>query len=131
MSFRHLLEWHNLARTIFDEVARWQPDAGVLLKEGSLIEASSSTKNKSGARDPEMHQTKKGNLWHFGMKAHIGVGARTGITDSLTTTPANVHHGHWLHGEESFVFADSGYRGAEQREVLKECKVGLVYPHHP
>jgi IS5 family transposase len=68
----------------------------VLLKEGSLmdvtiIEAPNWTKNKAGARDPEMHKTKKGNQWHFGLKAHIGVEARTGITHSLTTTAANVH----------------------------------------
>jgi IS5 family transposase len=134
MNFRHLLERHNLARTIFDEVVRWLSDAGVLLKEGSLmdatiIEAPNSTKNKAGTRDPEMHQTKKGNQWHFGLKAHIGVDARTGVTHSLTTTSANVHDlnqaEHLLHGEEAFVFADSGYRGAEKRDALKEVKVDL------
>lgn len=84
MNFRHLLERHGLARKIFDEVSTWLSEAGVLVKEGTLldatiIEAPSSTKNKSGERDPEMHQTKKGNQWHFGMKAHIGVDAKTGL----------------------------------------------------
>lgn len=125
LKFRHLLERHDLARQIFEEVSAWLSEAGVLLKEGTLmdatiIEAPSSTKNKSGQRDPEMHQTKKGNQWHFGLKAHIGVDARTGLTHSFTTTAANEHDlnqaGNVLHGEEEFIFADSGYRGAEKRE---------------
>jgi IS5 family transposase len=100
----------------------------VLLKEGTLvdatiIEAPTSTKNKAGKRDPEMHQTKKGNQWHFGMKAHIGVDARTGITHSFTTTAANEHdlnQAHeLLHGEEDFVFAEAGYRGAQKRSELQ------------
>jgi len=128
MNFRHLLERHGLARKIFEEVSTWLSEAGVLLKEGTLmdatiIEAPSSTKNKLGQRDPEMHQTKKGNQWHFGLKAHIGVDARTGLTHSFTTTAANEHDlnqaGNLLHGEDAFIFADSGYRGAEKREELK------------
>jgi IS5 family transposase len=128
MNFRHLLERHGLARKIFEEVSSWLSDAGVLVKEGTLldatiIEAPSSTKNLTGERDPEMHQTKKGNQWHFGMKAHIGVDARTGLTHSFTTTAANEHDlnqaAHLLHGEEEFIFADSGYRGAESREELE------------
>ena len=96
MNFRHLLERYGLARKIFQEVSAWLSDAGVLVKEGMLldatiIEAPSSTKNKAGERDPEMHQTKKGNQWYFGMKAHIGVDARTGLTHSFTTTAANEH----------------------------------------
>jgi len=131
MNFRHLLERHDLTRQIFEEVSTWLSEAGVLLKEGTLmdatiIEAPSSIKNKSGQRDPEMHPTKKGNQWHFGMKAHIGVDARTGLTHSFTTTAANVHDlnqaGILLHGEEEFIFADSGYRGAEKREELEQVK---------
>jgi IS5 family transposase len=80
--------------------------------------------NRSGERDPEMHQTKKGNQWHFGLKAHIGVGARTGITHSFTTTAANWKDlnqaEHLLHGDEAFIFADAGYRGAEKRDELKD-----------
>ena len=126
MNFRHLLERYNLACTIFDEVVNWLSDAGVLIKEGSLIdatiiEAPNSTKNKAGARDPEMHHTKKCHQWPLG-----GVDARTGITHSLTTTAANVHDlnqaEHLLHEEEAFVFADSGYRGAEKRAELKDVK---------
>jgi len=128
MNFRHLLERKKLARKIFKEVNQWLTEAGVLLKEGTLvdatiIEAPTSTKNKTGERDPEMHQAKKGNQWHFGMKAHIGVDARTGITHSFTTTPAHEHDlnqaGQLLHGDEQFIFADAGYRGAEKREELK------------
>ncbi len=128
LKFRHLLEQHGLARQIFGKVNQWLSEAGVLLREGSLIdatiiEAPSSTKNRSGKRDPEMHQTQKGNQWHFGMKAHIGVDARTGITHSFTTTAANEHDlnqtEHLLHGDEAFIFADAGYRGAEKREELK------------
>ncbi len=127
LKFRHLLERHGLARRIFEEVSNWLTEAGVLVKEGTLmdatiIEAPSSTKNKTGERDPEMHQTKKGKQWHFGMKAHIGVDAKTGLTHSFTTTAANEHDlnqaGNLLHGEEAFIFADSGYRGAEKREEL-------------
>ena len=95
--------------------------------DATIIEAPSSTKNKSGQRDPEMHQTKKGNQWHFGMKAHIGVDAKTGLTHSFTTTAANEHDlnqaGNLLHGEEEFIFADSGYRGAEKREELEDVEV--------
>lgn len=84
----------------------------------TIIEMPSSTENKPGERDPEMRQTKKGNQWHFGMKTHIGVDAKTGVTRSFTTTAANEHDlkqaEHLLHGKEGFNFADSGYRGAEQ-----------------
>lgn len=93
-----------------------------------VIEAPSSIKNQTGERDPEMHQTKKGNHWLFGMKAHIGVEARTGLTHSFTTAAANEHDlnqaGYLLHGEEAFIFADSGYRGAESREELSGVKAG-------
>lgn len=129
MNFRHLLERKKLARKIFREVNQWLTDAGVLLKEGTLVDATiietpTSTKNKLGERDPEMHQTKKGNQWHFGMKAHIGVDARTGITHSFTTTAANEHDlnqaSELLHGDEQFIFADAGYRGAEKRDELRD-----------
>ena len=86
----------------------------------SIIEAPSSTKNRAGERDPEMHQTKKGNQWHFGMKAHIGVDSETGIVHSLSTTAANVHdvteaHG-LLHGGETQVWCDAGYQGVHKRD---------------
>ena len=127
MNFRHLLEAHNLARAIFTDVNQWLTESGIVLKEGSLvdatiIEAPTSTKNQTGQRDPQMHQTRKGNQWYFGMKAHIGVDARTGLTHSLATTAANEHDlnqaSNLLHGDEQFVFADAGYRGAEKRKAL-------------
>ncbi len=131
MNFRHLLEQHQLARQLFDAVNLWLSDAGIMMKQGTLvdatlIEAPCSTKNKRGERDGEMHQTKKGNQWYFGMKAHIGVDAKSGLTHSLKTTAANEHDlnqvGNLLHGEEAFVFADAGYQGAENREELADVK---------
>ena len=108
MNFRHLLEQHQLARQLFKTINRWLAEAGVMMTQGTLvdatiIEAPSSTKNKAATRS-EMHQTKKGNQWHFGMKAHIGVDAKSGLTHSLVTTAANEHDlnqlGNLLHGEE-------------------------------
>ncbi|WEV89428.1 IS1 transposition protein B [Salmonella phage SJ1] len=100
-----------------------------------IIEAPSSTKNKEQQRDPEMHQTKKGNQWHFGMKAHIGVDAKSGLTHSLVTTAANEHDlnqlGNLLHGEEQFVSADAGYQGAPQREELAEVDVDWLIAERP
>ena len=94
------------------------------LIDATIIEAPSSTKNKSNQRDrnggpPDMHQTKKGNDWHFGMKAHIGVDAKSGLTHSLVTTPANEQDLNQLHSEEEFVSGDAGYQGAEKREEFK------------
>lgn len=131
MNFRQLLEQRQLARQCFDSVNQWLSEAGIMMKQGSLvnatiIEAPSSTKNKREQRDPEMHQTKKGNQWYFGLKAHIGVDAKSGLTHSLETTSANEHDlnqvGHLLHGKEEFVFADAGYQGAENREDLADVK---------
>ncbi len=100
------------------------------LVDATIIEAPSSTKNKEQQRDPEMHQTKKGNQWHFGMKAHIGVDAKSGLTHSLVTTAANEHDlnqlGNLLHGEEQLVSADAGYQGAPQREELARGGCGLA-----
>jgi IS5 family transposase len=97
-------------------VNRWFSDAGIYLKEGTIvdatiIEAASSTKNKAKERDPKKYQTQKEKLWFFGLKAHIGVDARTGLTHSLSTTAANVHDitetTNLLHGEECFVSAET------------------------
>ena len=86
----------------------------------SLIAASSSAKNREGKRDSEMHQTKKGNQWHFGMKVHIGADAQTGLVHTLIGTAANVHDvtqaQALLHGDETDVFGDAGYQGVEKRE---------------
>jgi IS5 family transposase len=140
MNFRHLLEQHQLARQLFDAVNQWLSDAGIMMKQGTLvdatlIEAPCSTKNKRGERDGEMHQTKKGNQWYFGMKAHIGVDAKSGLTHSLETTAANEHDlnqvGNLLHGEEAFVFADAGYQGAENREELADVKAQWAIAMRP
>ena len=122
---RHLLERHELGKGLLDEINAHLESQGLRLREGtivdaSIIEAPSSTKNRAGERDPEMHQTKKGNQWHFGMKAHIGVDSETGIVHSLSTTAANVHdvteaHG-LLHGGETQVWCDAGYQGVHKRE---------------
>ena len=140
MNFRHLLEQHQLARQLFDAVNLWLSDAGIMMKQGTLvdatlIEAPCSTKNKRGERDGEMHQTKKGKQWYFGMKAHIGVDAKSGLTHSLKTTAANEHDlnqvGNLLHGEEAFVFADAGYQGAENREELADVKAQWAIAMRP
>ncbi|MFQ2025374.1 IS5 family transposase [Aeromonas veronii] len=140
MNFRHLLERHQLARQLFDAVNLWLSDAGIMMKQGTLvdatlIEAPCSTKNKRGERDGEMRQTKKGNQWYFGMKAHIGVDAKSGLTHTLETTAANEHDlnqvGNLLHGEEAFVFADAGYQGAENREELADVKAQWAIAMRP
>ena len=96
LHFRHLLEKGQLGRGVFEEINAHLESKGLRLREGtivdtSIIEAPSSTKNRAGARDPEMHQVKKGNEWRFGMKLHIGVDSQTGVVHSVSTTAANVH----------------------------------------
>ena len=96
LNIRHLLEEHELGQSLFEEINGYLESQGLRLREGtivdaSIIEAPSSTKNRAGERDPEMHQTKKGNEWRFGMKVHVGADAETGVVHSMTTTPANVH----------------------------------------
>jgi IS5 family transposase len=124
LNFRQLLEASDLAEDIFKQVNTHLARKGLLLKRGSIVDATiisapSSTKNESGERDPEMHQTKKGNQWHFGMKAHIGVDADSGLVHTVTTTAANEADveqvSDLLHGKEDAVWADSGYRGAQSR----------------
>jgi len=125
LRFRHLLEKQQLAPKVLRIINEGLSSKGLLLKTGTLVDASliaapSSTKNSSGERDPEMHQTKKGNQWHFGMKAHIGVDADSGLVHTVIGTAANVNdvtQGHaLLHGEEHMVFADAGYQGADKRQ---------------
>ena len=124
LNFRHLLERHNLGQGLLDEINAHLESQGLKLREGTIvdatiIEAPSSTKNRAGERDPEMHQTKKGNQWHFGMKAHIGVDADTGIVHSMSATAANVHDvtetHNLLHGGETVVWGDAGYQGVGKR----------------
>lgn len=127
LNFRHLLERHNLARALFDRVnaglaARGLKVAGGTIVDATIIAAPSSTKNADKARDPEMHQTRKGQQWYFGMKLHIGVDAKTKLIHAMTTTAANVHDatvlGDLLHGEETRVYGDQAYRG--QTAVIRE-----------
>ena len=124
LRFRHLLETHGLAAQMLTVVNEILSEKGLMLKAGSavdatLISAPSSTKNGSGKRDPEMHQTKKGNQWYFGMKAHIGVDAESGLVHTVIGTAANVHDINaaeaLLHGQERDVYADAGYQGIEKR----------------
>jgi len=128
LRFRHLLEARELGPQILATVNGQLIQRGLLLKTGTVVDATliaapSSTKNSTGERDPEMHQTKKGNQWHFGMKAHIGVDAESGLVHTATTTAANAHditQAHaLLHGQEEVVFADAGYRGAAKREEIR------------
>src|SRR6516165_6071318 len=125
--FRHLLEEHDLGRQLFDEVQRHLADKGLKVATGTIVDATiisapSSTKNAAKARDPEMHQTKKGNQWYFGMKAHIGVDSRTKLIHAAVATPANVADStvlpDLLHGKETRVWGDQAYRG--QRAVIRQ-----------
>ncbi|WP_234265107.1 IS5 family transposase [Hydrogenophaga sp. NFH-34] len=125
LRFRHLLEAHNLSLQILATVNATLAAKGLLLKSGTVVDATliaapSSTKNSGGERDPEMHQTKKGNQWHFGMKAHIGIDADSGLVHTVVGTAANVNdvtQAHALvHGEETNVLADAGYQGVDKRE---------------
>ncbi len=125
LNFRHLLEQQSLGPGLLEEINAHLESQGLKLREGTIvdatiIEAPSSTKNRAGKRDPEMHQTKKGNQWHFGMKAHIGVDAETGIVHSMSATAANAHDitetHNLLHGGETVVWGDAGYQGVHKRE---------------
>ena len=129
LNFRHLLERHELGAGLFEEINAHLAARGHRLSRGTIVDASiidapSSTKNREGKRDGEMHQTRKGNQWYFGMKAHIGVDAESGLAHSLVATPANgsdVTHAHRvLHGDEDEVWGDSGYQGVGKRPENKE-----------
>ena len=124
LRFRHRLEKHKLAEQILVTVNELLTQRGLLLKAGTavdatLIAAPTSTKNKDRARDPEMHSSKKGNQWYFGMKAHIGVDAQSGLVHTVRGTSGHVSDineaNTLLHGEEKVVFGDAGYQGVEKR----------------
>ncbi len=127
LNFRHLLEKHELTEKSFAEVNGHLADQGIGLRSGTLVDATiidapSSAKNEAKERDPEMSSTKKGNDWYFGMKAHIGVDADSGIVHSLETTTAKVHDSQvWdelLHGQEMSVWADKGYVSATREAAF-------------
>ena len=120
LRFRHMLEEQQRGHQKMGTVNATHSANGLLLKQGTAIDATlvaapSSTKNSTGTRDPEMHQTKKRNRWHFGMKAHIGVDSDSGLVHTVSTTAANAHDivqaAALLHGQGSDVFSNSGYRG--------------------
>ena len=129
LRFRHLLEKHKLAPQILAVINDLLRAKGLMLRVGTavdatLIAAPSSTKNASGQRDPDMHQSKKGNQWYFGMKAHIGVDAESGLVHTVRGTSGNVNDvveaNALLHGDETEVFADAGYQGAHKRPDAKD-----------
>ena len=132
MNFRHLLENHKLAPAILAVINGYLQEKGLSLRQGTIVDATiihapSSTKNEDGKRDPEMHQTKKGNQYFFGMKAHIGADVELGLVHHVHGTAANVADvtqvAELLHGEENAVYADAGYTGVEKREEHENREV--------
>ena len=129
LRFRHLLDAHDLGDSLLAELNRHLAEKGFGLSKGTMVNASifaapTSTQNQRQARDPEMHSTRKGNQWHFGMKLHIGVDAASGPVHSLQTTAAHLHDltqvPHLLHGRERTVWGDAGNLGAVQRPALRD-----------
>ena len=127
LKFRHLLEAKNMGAELLQLVNSYLDENGLKVSRGTIVDASiinapSSTKNRDQARDPDMHQTRKGNQWYFGMKLHIGVDSKTKLVHSAVATAANVHDSQvlddLLHGEETRVWGDSAYAG--QKRTLKE-----------
>lgn len=135
LQFRHLLERHGLAKQMLAEVNRYLAGHGMKLSRGTIVDATiiaapPSTKNRDKARDPEMHQTKKGNQWHFGMKAHIGVDVNTGLVHTVISTAANVADvvevPNLLRGNETSVYGDAGYTGADKRVKPKRGRAWFI-----
>jgi IS5 family transposase len=131
LNFRHLLEAHDLCGQMLDTVNLYLGSRGIRITTGTIVDATilhapSSTKNEKKERDPEMHQTKKGNQWYFGMKAHIGVDSKEGIVHSVCSTAASVSDVHMLpellHGDEKKVWGDAGYQG--QAEAIRAAAPG-------
>ena len=125
--FRHLLEAHELGKQLFARIGEYLTKQGLQVSRGTIVDATiisapSSTRNRTKERDPEMHQTKKGNQWYFGMKAHIGVDSQTKLIHSVAATAANVHDSQalpeLLHGQETRVWGDSAYSG--QRDAIRQ-----------
>jgi IS5 family transposase len=125
LHFRHLLEKHNLTKELFEQINRHLTARGLLVREGTIVDATiinapSSTKNREKVRDPEMKQTKKGNQWYFGMKAHVGADTGRGLVHSIVVTNAAVHDSRvmdkLLHGEELSVYGDKAYAGKEREK---------------
>jgi transposase, IS5 family len=135
LRFRHLLEANNLSSQMLTTINALLAARGMILKTGTIVDATliaapSSTKNATGQRDPEMHQTQKGNQWYFGMKAHIGVDAASGLVHTVIGTPANVSDvtqaQGLLHGQELHAFGDAGYQGVAKREESDTCATWIT-----
>ena len=129
LHFRHLLERHQIGAALFAKVGELLQANGMKLCGGTIVDATliaapPSTKNRTQSRDPEMHQSKKGKQWYFGMKLHIGADSKTGLVHSASVTAGNVHDSHalpeLLHGQETRLYGDSAYRGEKQKKRLKE-----------
>lgn len=129
LHFRHLLEKHQLGEKLFAAQNEIFEAEGWIMRGGSIVDATiiaapSSTKNATGTRDPEMHQTKKGNQWYFGMKGHIGTDAGTGYVHSVSATAANVHDldeaANLVRDDDRVVYVDAGYQGAEKRPEIAQ-----------
>jgi len=140
LNFRRFLEKHKLGTVIFTEINAHLQAQGLSVSSGTIVDASiisapTAIKNKERKRDPEMHQTKKGNQWHFGMKLHIGVDSETGLVHSVVSTAANKHDitqtDKLLHGKETEVFADAGYVGVSKREEHQQRKVDWKIAKRP
>jgi IS5 family transposase len=140
LQFRRLLERHNLTAAIFETINQYLTDRGLLLRQGTLVDATiihapSSTKNKKGKRDPEMSQTKKGNQWYFGMKAHIGVDGSSGLVHTVIGTAAKIADitqlDNLLHGDEQVVLGDAGYHKKNRTLDSPEPETGpsIVTPY--
>jgi IS5 family transposase len=133
LQFRHLLERHELGGAMLKAVNQYLESRGIRITTGTIVDATiihapSSTKNRSGERDPEMHQTRKGKQWYFGLKAHIGVDSKQGHVHSVCTSAASVADKHMLpdllHGEERKVWGDGGYQG--QGEAIRQALFSFV-----
>jgi len=136
LKFRRLLETHGLTKEILSTVNAFLQERQLLLRQGTLVDATiiaapPSTKNQAKARNPDMHQTKKGNQWHFGMKAHIGADLKNGLVHTVVSTAANVSdisQAHaLLHGAEQLAFADAGYTGVEKRPEVQAAHPKVVW----
>ena len=137
--FRHLLEKHQLAPEVLAAINAGLAQQGLMLKTGTIVDttiiaAPSPTKSKEGEHDPEMHQTKKGNQWHFGMKAHIGVDADSGLVHTVIGTAANVNDvtqaAGMLHGKEKHAWGDAGYQGVDKRQEMQGSKAKAKIKWH-
>ena len=143
--FRHLLEAHQLGEQLFAWIRTYLAEQGLQISRGTIVDATiisapSSTKNRTKERDPEMHQTKKGNQWYFGMKAHIGVDSRTKLIHSVAATAAHVHDSQvlpaLLHGQETRVWGDAAYSGhraviQQHAPEAKSCIQAKAHRHRP